>query len=479
MAFDLVIRGGRVVTPQGVLACDVGIAGGRIAALAPGLSGAQVVDAAGRWVMPGGVDPHAHVEQVSGMGLLNADTFETATAAAALGGTTTVISFAAQARGERPADTLAAYAARAARGARVDHAFHLTVTDLTVPGFADDLRDAVAAGHRSVKLFTTYAIGLADRQIVEVMGQLRGQGALVCIHAENDGLLGWMKDQLVARGMTRPVHHALSHPRLAEVEAVERMCRFAEFFDQPVMIFHISTVEGAAAVRAAKARGAPVWAETCPHYLFQTAEVLDRPGILGARWMCSPPQRGLADHAALWDALGDGTIDLVSSDHAPYRMDASGKLQAGDAPPFPAIANGMPGLQQRLPLMFDAMVSRGMGGPEAFARLTAEAPARLYGLPGKGAIAVGMDADIAVWDGNRRVTFGADDMADATGYNPYEGTTVQGWPEVVILRGQVIAQGGVVTGAPGAGRWLPRAGGAARPVGRCAPELRALDGGAA
>ena len=167
MDLDLVIRGGRVVTPQGVLACDVGVAGGRIAALAPRLSGARVLEAAGRWVMPGGVDPHAHIEQVSGMGLLNADSFETATAAAALGGTTTVISFAAQARGERLADTLAAYAARAARGSRVDHAFHLTITDLSVPGFADDLRAAIVAGHRSVKLFTTYAIGLIKTGLVQ------------------------------------------------------------------------------------------------------------------------------------------------------------------------------------------------------------------------------------------------------------------------------------------------------------------------
>ncbi|MGQ0564119.1 MAG: dihydropyrimidinase [Gemmobacter sp.] len=456
MAVDLAIRGGQVVTPSGVVATDIGVTGGRIVVLGPCPDARRVIDAEGRMVMPGGIDPHAHVEQVSGMGLMNADTFETATAAAALGGTTTVISFAAQARGERLRDTVGQYAARAVRGARIDHAFHLTLTDLTVPGFADDLAALVAAGHRSVKLFTTYAIGLTDRQVAEVMGLLRGQGALVCVHAENDGLLGWTRDAALAAGMDRPLHHAVAHPRLAELDAVERMCRYAAFFGQPVMVFHVTTAEAADAVRRARARGVPVMAETCPHYLFQTAQVLDRDGIEGAKWMCSPPQRGVADQAALWAALGDGTLDLVSSDHAPYRFDATGKLAAGPLPPFPAIANGLPGLQQRLPLMFDAMVAHGRGGPVAFARATAGRAAEVYGLPSKGAIDVGCDADLVLWDPARKVTYGADDMADGAGYNPWEGTTVTGWPETVLSRGAVIVDKGVLTAAPGRGRWLSR-----------------------
>ena len=456
MAVDLAIRGGQVVTPSGVVAADIGIVQGRIAMIGPCADARQVIDATGRMVMPGGIDPHAHVEQMSGMGLMNADTFETATAAAALGGTTTVISFAAQARGERLRDTIAAYAARAARGARIDHAFHLTLTDLSVPGFAGDLSTLIAAGHRSLKLFTTYAIGLTDRQIADVMGQVAGQGALVCVHAENDGLLGWTKDALLSAGLDRPLHHAVAHPRLAELDAVERMCRYAEFFGQPVMIFHVTTAEAADAVRRARARGVPVTAETCPHYLFQTADILDRPGIEGARWVCSPPQRGLADQAALWAALAEGVIDLISSDHAPYRFDATGKLAAGPVPPFPAIANGMPGLQQRLPLMFDAMVSQGKGGPMAFARATAGRAAEVYGLPGKGAIEVGRDADLVLWDPARRVTYAADDMADGAGYNPWEGVTVTGWPETVLLRGEVIVDHGVLKAVAGAGRWLGR-----------------------
>lgn len=473
---DLAIRDGRVITSAGQWRGDIGIAGGRIEALGRVGPAGREIDAGGRIVTPGGVDPHCHIEQMSGMGLMNADTFETATRSAAAGGTTSVISFAAQAPGERLRDTVAAYAARAARGARIDHAFHVIIRDPSVERLEEDLVALAAEGHRSVKLFTTYDIRLDDRDLLRVLAAAKAAGMLTCVHAENHGMLDWTKAQLLAAGLTRPEHHALSHPRLAEVEAVERMCRFAELLDAPVMIFHLSTARAVAAVRAARAQGVPVRAETCPHYLLSTADVLDRPGVEGAKWMCSPPQRDTADQDALWQGLARGDIDLVSSDHAPYRFDASGKLAAGPNPPFPAIANGMPGLETRLPLMFDAMVSRGRGGPEAFVRATATAPARLYGLPGKGDIAPGLDADLVIWDAERRVTWGEADLQDAVGYNPWAGTTVTGWPEVVILRGEVLAEGGTVHGRPGSGRFLPRAGHGIPPVGRMAPELAFLEG---
>ena len=194
-----------------------------------------------------------------------------------------------------------------------------------------------------------------------------------------------------------------------------------------------------------------------------TEDVLDRPGIEGAKWMCSPPQRTTADQQALWAALEDGTIDLVSSDHAPYRFDQTGKLSAGPAPAFHQIANGLPGLETRLPLMFDAMVSKGRGGAVAFAKATATTPARLYGLPHKGAIAAGMDADLVIWNQTRQVTYGADDLHDNVGYNPWQGTTVTGWPEQVILRGTTIAQNGGFYGTPGSGQWIGRPDLATRP----------------
>lgn len=459
MASDVecVITGGQIVTPKGVVTGDIAIDEGRILSVGPKVTQAgQRIDATGHWVMPGGVDPHAHIEQMSGMGQWNADTFETATRSAAMGGTTSVISFAAQASGQSLPDTVADYAQRAKRGAMIDHAFHITLTDTSVENFQSDLADLVAQGHRSLKVFTTYNIQLNDVQLLEIFAQARDAGALVCVHAENDAIIASARTALIAAGQTTPRDHARSRPPMAEIEAVERICRFAEHLNQPVMLFHISTAEGASAVRAARARGAPVWAETCPHYLFMTEEILDQPGLDGAKWMCSPPQRSHIDQEALWQALEDGTLALVSSDHAPYRFDESGKLSAGPDAGFHQIANGLPGLETRLPLMFDAMVSKGRGGPEHFARLTAQAPADLYGLAGKGRIAKGMDADLVIWDPSETRTYQANDLHDNVGYNPWEGYSVTGWPRHVFLRGQMIVENGAFHSTPGSGRWINR-----------------------
>ena len=454
---DLVIRNGTVVTPDGVVTGDVTVHDGTIQGVGQSDSdSAEVIDASGLWVMPGGVDVHAHIEQMSGMGQWNADTFETATQSAAMGGTTTVVSFAAQATGERLTRTVADYAARARRGAMIDYAFHITLTDTGVDALSADLAALIAAGHRSIKVFTTYNIQLDDAQILDVLAQARQHGALVCVHAENDAIIARTRASLIAKGQTRPTDHALSRPRMAEIEAIERMCRFAEYLDQPVMIFHVSTAEGADAIRQAQARGAPIWAETCPHYLFMTDAVLDQPGIQGAKFMCSPPQRTKDDQDALWAALADGTLSLVSSDHAPYRFDESGKLSAGSNPGFHQIANGLPGLETRLPLLFDAMVTQGRGGPDAFAALTATRPARVHGLPDKGAIAKGLDADIVLWDPARQVTYGSDDLHDNVGYNPWAGYSVTGWPVHVLLRGETIMRDGQFLARPGQGRWIER-----------------------
>lgn len=454
---DLAIRGGQIVTPNGVISGDLGISGGTISIVGGAISGArQEIDARGRLVLPGGVDAHAHIEQMSGMGQWNADTFETATRSAAMGGTTSVISFAAQGRGQTLSDTVSDYVSRAQRGAMIDHAFHLTLTDPTVPGFAAELKTLIEAGHRSLKVFTTYNIQLSDAEILAILGLAKAHGALVCVHAENDAIIAQAKAELLAGGKTAPRYHAASRPRIAEIEAVERMCRFAEHLRQPVMLFHISTAEAIEALARAKARGAPVWAETCPHYLLMTEDVLDRPGLEGGKWMCSPPQRTEADQEALWLGLEAGTINLVSSDHAPYRFDQTGKLSAGSNPDFTQIANGLPGLETRLPLMFDAMVSRGRTGLIEFADITSTTPSRLYGLPGKGWIEEGMDADLAIWNPEKTVTYGADDLHDNVGYNPWAGRSVTGWPEQVFLRGTMLVDNGDFLGSPGGGHWINR-----------------------
>jgi dihydropyrimidinase len=390
--YDLVIRGGTVASGSGTYLGDVGVRDGVIAALGLDLDpGRREIDARGRLVLPGGVDVHCHIEQVSAAGLLNADTWESATASAAFGGTTTVVAFAAQHQGMELPRVVEDYMALARRGALVDYAFHMIVSDPTPALLSEHLPALIAAGHRSIKAFMTYErIRLGDEALLDVMLVAREHGALVCAHAENHGMIAWMSRRLLERGHAAPRFHAVSHPRVSEVEAFERLMRMSALLDQPVMIFHVSTREGAAAIRRARGQGLKIHAETCPQYLFLEAADLDRPGLEGAKWMCSPPPRTRDDQEALWRALDLGDIQVVSSDHAPYRFDASGKLSGGEGATFKEIANGLPGLEARMPLLFDAMVSRGRLGLERFVEVACTAPARLHGLaPRKGAIAVG------------------------------------------------------------------------------------------
>ncbi|WP_298954292.1 dihydropyrimidinase [uncultured Methylobacterium sp.] len=457
-AFDTVIRGGTVATATDVFRADVGIAGGKVAALGLDLPpGRREIDATGRLVLPGGVDSHAHIEQLSANGLMNADTWESATRSAALGGTTSVIAFAAQHVGMDLAQVVADYGDLADKGALIDYAFHLIIADATEKTVREDIPALVRAGHTSLKAFMTYdRLQLGDEALLDVMAAAKEAGALVCVHAENHGLIAFASRRLLAAGKTAPKYHAASHPRLSESEAFERVVRFSQYLDQPVMVFHVSTREGAAILRRARGEGIPILAETCPHYLFLTEADLDRPGLEGAKWMCSPPLREAGDQEALWRALDLGDLQTVSSDHAPYRYDETGKLKAGPGATFKQIANGMPGLQMRLPLLFDAMVSGGRLGLRKFVELTATAPARIYGLAGKGSVAVGADADLCLWDPERRVTLADAMVADRTGFTPYAGRTVTGWPETVLRRGEVIVAEGEVRATPGTGRRIAR-----------------------
>jgi len=473
--YDLVLRGGTVATASAVFPADVAIDGETIAAVGRNLGpGVQDIDVAGKLVLPGGIDSHAHIEQVSAAGILNADSFESATVSAAFGGTTTVIPFAAQHIGMKLDEVVDAYHALAKKGAVIDYAFHMIIADPTEAALRDHVPKLVKAGHATIKVFMTYdRIKLDDMQLLDVLQCARDNRALVCVHAENHAMISWTGKRLVAKGYRAPRYHGVSHPRGGETEAFNRIIALAAFIDQPIMIFHVSTAEGAARIRAARGEGLKVFAETCPQYLFLTANDLDRPGLEGAKWICSPPVRQPSDQEALWRALALGDLQTVSSDHAPYRFDATGKFVNGADPDFKAIPNGMPGVEARLPLLFDAMVSQGRLGLEKFVSLAATEPAKIYGLhPKKGEIIVGADADIAIWDPKRKVTFTTSLMHDRVGYTPYEGRTVTGWPVTVLSRGRVVIDDGTLRAAPGSGRFLPRdAGAAAVPTGRRGPEF--------
>jgi dihydropyrimidinase len=473
--YDIVIREGRVATASDVFDADVAIRGESIAAIGRGLaSGKREINARGKLVLPGGVDSHAHIEQLSAAGIMNADTFESATTSAAFGGTTSVISFAAQHVGMKLPQVLADYHALARRGAVIDYAFHMIIADPTPETLANDIPALVKDGHASIKIFMTYdRLKIDDEPLLDILVAARQSGAMLCAHAENHGIIAWMVKRLLARGYAHPKYHAISHARFSEADAFNRLIGMAALVDQPIMIFHVSTAEGARVIRDARGEGLKVFAETCPQYLFLTAEDLNKPGAEGAKWMCSPPPRSAADQEALWKALALGDLQTVSSDHAPYRFDESGKLRAGPNPNFKQVANGLPGLEVRLPLLFDAMVSKGRLGLEKFVDLTATAPAKIYNLhPRKGSIAVGADADIAIWDPAREVTLSDARMHDLAGYTPYAGRTVRGWPVTVLSRGRVVIADERRVAEPGSGRFIARTGGeAAKPTGRLVADM--------
>jgi dihydropyrimidinase len=473
--FDIVIRGGTVVTAADAMRADVGIRGETIAAIATGLDrGHCEIDARGHLVMPGGVDTHCHIEQLAASGLMNADTFESATRSAAFGGTTTVISFAAQHVGMNLTKVVEDYHRLAEKGAVIDYAFHMILADPSKDVLSKQLPPLVRTGHSTIKVFMTYdRLRIDDEQLLDVLMAARENSALVLVHAENHGMINWMAKRLLSRGYTEPKYHGVAHPRVCESEAFTRLIACAELIDQPILIYHVSTAEGVDVIRQARGRGLKVFGETCPQYLLLTRHDLDKPGVQGAKWICSPPVRETADQEALWQALALGDLQLISSDHAPYAMDKSGKLAAGKHPDFKRIANGMPGLQWRLPLVFDAMVSKGRFDPSRFVAWTATEPAKIYGLhPKKGSIAIGADADIAIWDPKKKVAITDRLVKDRTGYTPWAGRTIRGWPVTVLRRGTVIVEDDTVTAKAGSGQFLPRlAGAAGRPRGRSAPEF--------
>jgi len=458
--FDLVIRNGTVATAADVFVCDVGIVDGRIVALAAGLglgAGRQEIDASGKLVLPGGVDAHCHFDQPTGDGSQMADDFRTGTVSAACGGTTTVIPFACQARGHSLREAVKDYHQRADGKAVVDYAFHLIVSDPNEQVLGQELPALIKDGYTSFKIYMTYDdLKLDDREILDVLALARRDGAMAMIHAENSDCIAWLTEKLELAGKTAPYFHALSRPPVAEREATHRVISLAELVDVPILIVHVSGREAIEQIRWAQGRGLRVYAETCPQYLFLTAEDLHLDGFEGAKCICSPPPRDAANQEAVWDGLENGVFQVFSSDHAPFRFnDGKGKMLHGAEAPFRHVPNGIPGVETRLALLFSEGVGKGRIDLPRFVELTAANPARIYGLyPRKGTIAVGADADIAIWDPEREVRITNSLLHHNVDYTPYEGMNVRGWPETVLSRGEIIVQGGGFVGNAGRGRFL-------------------------
>src|SRR5688572_23466092 len=434
MPLDVVIRGGTLATAEKTWRADVGIRGEKIAEIGQGLSGARVIEAGGRLVMPGGIDSHCHVEQLSSTGKMCADDFYSATVAAAFGGTTTIVPFAAQHRGNSIVAVVDDYAKRAAEKAVIDYGFHLIIADPSEKALQEELPLMVKRGITSFKVYMTYdLLRLNDEQMLDVLAAADRNRALVMVHAENHEMIKWIAKRLLERGHGAPKYHMTAHHPIAEAEATNRVLALSRILDVPVLIVHVSGGEAVQTIRAAQTLGARVLAETCPQYLFLKASDADKPGLEGAKWCCSPPPRDEASQEALWQGLKDGTFQVLSSDHAPYRFDESGKLPKGDKTTFKEMANGVPGLQVRLPLLFSEGVGKKRISLQEFVALTAANHARTYGLPQKGRLEEGCDADIAIWEPEKQVTLTAGMMKDNVGYTPYEGMTVKGWPTTVLL----------------------------------------------
>ncbi len=456
--FDLVIRGGTAATAVDVFRTDIGVRGGRIVALAADLPpGASEIDARNLLVLPGGVDAHCHLDQPTGDESVMADDFESGTRSAACGGTTTLMPFAVQMKGQNLREAVADYHRRAEGKAFVDYAFHLIVTDPTPQALGQDLPALIKDGYTSFKIYMTYdSLKLSDREILDVLALARRERALVMIHAENADCIGWLTERLERAGDTAPRFHAAARPQVAEREATHRAIALSELVDTPILIVHVSGADAIEQIRWARGRGLRIYAETCPQYLFLTANDLAAPGFHGAKCVCSPPPRDRASQQAVWNGLRDGLFQVFSSDHAPFRYeDPRGKKVAKGLSRFSCIPNGIPGLETRLPLLFSGGVGEGRIDLCQFVALTATNPAKMYGLyPRKGSIAIGADADLAIWDPNREVTIANELLHHNVDYTPYEGVRVRGWPVTTVSRGEVVWADGVFSAAPGRGQFL-------------------------
>jgi len=463
MIYDLVIRGGTVVTASDTVRADVGIRDGSIVSVAASIAeGAKVIDASGLLVMPGGIDSHVHLAQPAFGGPAMADGFESGTRSAIAGGNTTVIPFALQPRGANLRQSVIDYHKEADGKSYCDYGFHLIITDPTPSVLGQELPALVDDGYTSFKVFMTYDdLVLSDRQLLEVFECARDCGALVMVHCEGYDAIRFMTERLERTNRTAPYYHAVSRPESVEREATHRAISHAELTDVPIMIVHVSGREPMEQIRWAQQKGLKVYAETCPQYIALTAD--DMKGLnmdeSGGKYVCSPPPRDRISWEAIWEGIRTGVFQTFSSDHCPFFYEGEmGKLNPKARTSFRWVPNGIPGVETRLPILFSKGVSEGRITPNEFVALTSTNHAKMYGLyPKKGSIAPGFDADIVLWDPARRETISQSLMHHGADYTPYEGLSVTGWPVMTLLRGKVVMEEGRILGAPGEGSFLKRA----------------------
>ena len=457
--FDLIIRGGTVATASDTFKTDVGVRAGKIVALGHELGNAEwTIEAEGQLVLPGGIEAHCHIEQESSTRIMTADDFYSGSVSAAFGGNTTFIPFAAQHRGQNLRDVIKTAHDRAGPKSVIDYAFHLIISDPTENVLWQELPALIMEGYSSFKVYMTYEmLKINDHQMLDVLSIARQHGAMTMVHAENNDVINWLSERLLNGGYVAPKYHAVSHNSIAESEASRRAIDLARLTDAKLLIVHVSAPEAANAILKARNQGLPIYGETCPQYLFLTADDLDREGMEGAKFCCSPPPRDKAGQDAIWLGLTNDTFQVFSSDHAPYRYDETGKFNAGPNPTFKKIANGVPGIETRMPLLFSEGVRKGRLSLNQFVGLTSTNAAKIYGLhPRKGTIAIGSDADIAIWDPNWERVISTAILHDNMDYTPYDGMEITGWPRTVINQGRVVVYNETLKVERGSGSFLER-----------------------
>ncbi len=458
MGFDTIIVNGRVATATDTYTSDVAISHGKISAVGQSLprdNATKIIDAAGKFVFPGGIDVHTHLDMPFG-GTTSADDFETGTRAAAFGGTTTLIDFAIQYKGQTLRTAFDTWMQKASGKAVCDYAFHCIITDLAGAQL-EEMNALVREGVTSFKLFMAYpgVFMLDDASIFKALRATSKNGGLVCMHAENGGAIDVIVQQALAEGKKAPKYHALTRPTTAEAEAVSRAIALAEMAGAPVYIVHLSCNDALEKVREARDRGLPVYAETCPQYLYLSLENMDAPGFEGAKYVFTPPLREKWNQEKLWNGLKTDHLQVVSTDHCPFCFKEQKELGRDD---FTKIPNGGPGIEHRLSLIYSGGVAGGRFSVNRFVELVSTTPAKLFGLyPRKGTIAVGSDADLVIFDPNRRHTISVKTHHMRVDYSMFEGIEVTGVPDAVLSRGQVVVEGDKFLGRAGAGDYLKRA----------------------
>lgn len=453
----ILVENGTVVTDAGSVVADVLIDGERISALLlPGtarLADVRRIDATGKLVVPGGIDVHTHMEMPSGS-TVSSDTFATGTQAAVWGGTTTIVDFAVQPRGGSPRQGLETWMGRAEGNCAIDYGFHMILSDVTDDALKE-MDGLVADGVTSFKLFMAYPGKLYsdDGQILRAMQEAAAAGAVVMMHAENGIAIDVLVSQALAAGRSDPRQHGRTRPSMLEGEATHRAIVLADLAGCTLYVVHLSAAEALAEVAAARDKGQAVFAETCPQYLFLGEELMEGPGMEGAKYVCSPPLRSSRHQEALWRGLATDDLSVVATDHCPFCFKDQKELGRGD---FSKIPNGLPGVEHRMDLIYQGVAS-GRITRERWIELTAAAPARLFGLyPRKGSLLPGADADLVIYDPSRSHVLGAATHHMAVDYSAYEGMKVTGGVETVISRGKVVLEAGRFLGGPGHGRFVRR-----------------------